>query len=197
MIKKLLIVVFVIMLYREFSGANDPVVLGPGIKAAEVPTQIDLKQAESFEHNGYRIVPLAEFKLTGKVLARENYRLGRESDLSPVDFAMGWGQMSDEAVLEHIDIKQSGRWYRWRVQQFPIPQKNIEMQSANMHLIPANDLVEKMIDRAKQGQIVEFSGYLIRAEADDGWRWQSSLTRNDTGAGGCEVVYVDSFQVLN
>jgi hypothetical protein len=30
----------------------------------------------------------------------------------------------------------------------------------------------------------------------DGWRWRSSLTRNDTGAGACEVIFVRDFQVL-
>lgn len=57
--------------------------------------------------------------------------------------------------------------------------------------------MEDLIDQAKQGQIVELSGYLIRADADDGWYWQSSLTRNNTGAHACEVIYVESFQVIN
>ena len=30
----------------------------------------------------------------------------------------------------------------------------------------------------------------IQVEADDGWRWRSSTTREDTGDGACEVVYV-------
>jgi hypothetical protein len=195
--KKLLIIIFVVMLVRELSGVNSPVVLGPGIKVTDAPIQIDLKQAKPFEHEGYQITPLAEFKLKGKILSREDYSLGRESDLSPIDLALGWGTMSDEAVLDKIDISQSGRWYRWRVEEFPIPQKDIETQSANMHMIPADDLVEDQLDSAKQGQLVELTGYLIRVEADDGWNWQSSLTRNDTGAHACEVVYVESFQLIN
>ncbi|NQZ53851.1 MAG: hypothetical protein HRT93_06320 [Piscirickettsiaceae bacterium] len=182
-------------LWKLSSGGS--VVLGPGVKVTEPPTQYDLKQANSFQFKDYRITPLAEFQLKGKVLAREDYSLGRESDLSPVDFAFGWQHMSDEAVLDKIDISQSGRWYRWHVEEFPIPRQAIETQSANMHLIPANDLVEDLIDQAKQGQIVELSGYLIRADADDGWYWQSSLTRNDIGAHACEVIYVESFQIIN
>ncbi len=131
------------------------------------------------------------------MLAREDYSLGRERDLSPVDFAFGWQYMSDETALDKIDISQSGRWYRWHVEEFPIPRQAIETQSANMHLIPADDLVEDLIDQAKQGQIVELSGYLICADADDGWYWQSSLTRNDTGAHACEVIYVERFQIIN
>jgi hypothetical protein len=195
--KKLLIIIFVVMLIRQLSGINSPVVLGPGVKVVDAPVQIDLKQAKPFQHDGYQITPLAEFKLKGKILSREKYFLGRESDLSPIDLTLGWGPMSDEAVLDKIDISQSGRWYRWRVDEFPIPRKDIETQSANMHMIPANEQVEDMLEMTKQGQIVELSGYLIRADADDGWHWQSSLTRNDIGAHACEVVYVESMQVIH
>lgn len=89
--KKLLIIIFVVLLVRELSGVNDPVVLGPGIKVADTPVQIDLKQAESFQHEGYQITPLAEFKLKGKILSREDYSLGRESDLSPHRFSLRLG----------------------------------------------------------------------------------------------------------
>ena len=195
--KKLVLTAFIFILLWRLFGDNDAVVLGPGIKAPESPVQQGLKQPDNFQFKGYQITPLAEFKIRAKVLSREAYSLGRESELSPVDFALGWGEMSDEAVLEKIDISQSGRWYRWRVQEFPIPRKTIETHSANMHLIPANDLVEDTIDLVKQGQVIELDGYLIRAEADDGWHWQSSLTRNDTGAHACELVYVESAQLIH
>jgi len=195
--KKLLIIAFVVMLIRELLGVNAPVVLGPGVKVTEAPKQTDLIQAEKFQHKGYQITPLAEFQLTGKILSREDYSFGRESDLSPIDLALGWGAMSDEAVLDKIDISQSGRWYRWQVKDFPIPRKTIETQSANMHMVPANSQVEDILEKTKQGQIVELSGYLIRVDADDGWHWQSSMTRNDTGAHACELILVQSFQVLH
>ena len=194
--KKIFWIALVAVALWKFSG-SDAVVLGPGIKITEPPTQRNLAQANSFQFKSYHITPLAEFELIGKVLAREDYSLGRESDLSPVDFALGWQNMSDESVLEKIDISQSRRWYRWRVQEFPIPRKIIETQSANMHIIPASALVEDMIDQVKQGQIIELKGYLIRVDADDGWHWQSSLTRDDTGAHACELIYVESVQFMN
>ena len=39
--------------------------------------------------------------------------MDRESDLAPVDLALGWGRMSDEAILKDIQISQSGRFYFW------------------------------------------------------------------------------------
>jgi hypothetical protein len=144
----------------------------------------------------YLVTPLASFDIKAKLLSKESYSLGREADLSPVDFTLGWQKMSDESVLEHIDISQSGRWYRWRTKAFPIPRREIETQSANMHLIPANDRVEDMLDRVKQGQIIHITGSLVRVDSNDGWHWQSSLTRNDTGNNACELVYVDSVELI-
>jgi hypothetical protein len=195
--KKFFWIAFIVIVLWKLSAGSGFVVLGPGIKVLTPPLQHDLKQADSFQFKGYKITPLAEFQLKAKVLARESYFLGRESDLSPVDFALGWQNMSDESILDKVDISQSGRWYRWQVKEFPIARKAIETQSANMHLVPANDLVENLIELAKQGQIIELSGYLIRVDADDGWHWQSSLTRNDTGARACELVYVENIQIVN
>jgi hypothetical protein len=166
------------------------VALGPGVGAPGQPHQSAIDEPRRFQLHGYQVSTLAEFSIRAKLLAREDYRVGREADLSPVDFALGWGRMSDESVLGDIEISQSGRWYRWRTDSFPIPRREIETHSANMHLIPADEAVSEAIGEMRPGQIVELSGYLVRAEADDGWRWVSSLSREDTGGRSCELVYV-------
>ena len=88
-------------------------------------------------------------------MAAEHYSLGREADLSPVDLALGWGKMSDEAILKDIKISQSNRFYYWRVDEFPIPRREIEMQSANMHMIPADAQIEKILKSIRPGQMVK------------------------------------------
>lgn len=193
--KNLLLILFLVALAWKLF-VSDSVELGPGIKVLNAPLQKTLVGEQPFSFDEYKITRLASFDLKAKILSKTNYRLGRESDLSPVDLALGWQSMSDESVLSQIDISQSNRWYYWRVKQFPIPRNEIESQSANMHLVPADALVEKMISRAKQGQIIEMTGALIRVDADDNWHWQSSLSRDDTGAHACELVYVDSFNII-
>lgn len=169
--------------------------LGPGVLAAEAPQQ-RTAGGEPFDFNGYTITPLQKFTLRAKVLSRKNYSSGREADLSPIDLALGWGRMSDEAVLETIDISQRNRWYYWKTPEFPIPRREIETSSANMHMIPADDYIKEQLDAVKRGEIIELEGKLVRADADDGWRWISSTSREDTGDGACEVVYVESFRVV-
>lgn len=165
--------------------------LGPGVVASRAPQQELLNGATAFELNGYRLTPLASYDIEARLLSSEHYRMGREAELSPIDFGVGWGRMSDEAVLKKIDISQSNRFMHWRVQEFPIPQREIEISAANMHLIPADSAVERQLDKMRVGQIVRLRGRLVRADASDGWHWVSSLSREDTGGGACELFYVE------
>jgi len=64
-----------------------------------------------------------------------------------------------------------------------------------MHMVPANGEIEQQLKSIKKGQIVSIKGSLINVSADDGWQWKSSTTRNDTGKGACELVYVEQVRV--
>ena len=195
LVKWLLLIVLVVIAVKQCQHKEE-VSLGPGVKVAQAPVQSPLSQAIPFKFEGYQITPLAHFSLQAKVLGREDYRLDRESDLSPTDLALGWQKMSDESVLAKIEITQTRRWYYWQVEQFPIPRRDIETQSANMHMIPADGQVAKALKKVKTGQIIALEGQLIQARATDGWSWKSSMTRDDTGAHACEVVYVTSLTII-
>ena len=163
----------------------------------KAPVQAELADLLPIPFDDYAIQPMAEFTLEARVLAREDYWLGREADLSPTDLVLGWGEMADPQVVKQINIRQSGRWYFWQVESFPIPRRNIETQSANMHLIPANDEVARTLKQIRPGQLITLQGYLVNVNADDGWRWRSSLTRDDTGANACELIYVKQLKIIS
>jgi hypothetical protein len=165
----------------------------PGVQAAAEPLQGDISGSPPvFDKAGYKITALATFDITARVISREHYHLDRESDLAPVDLALGWGPMSDTAVLKQFSFSQDHRFYfyHWSGSP-PIPAGEIVTHSANMHLIPATGSVAKRLSSVRTGNLVHFKGYLVRVEAPDGWRWVSSLTRTDTGAGACELVWVE------
>jgi hypothetical protein len=65
-----------------------------------------------------------------------------------------------------------------------------------MHMIPATPLIERRLTALRPNDVVRLRGYLVEAEAPDGWRWRSSLSREDTGAGACEVVWVEALELL-
>jgi hypothetical protein len=166
----------------------------PGVLAEADPAQAAC-DPQAWDVNGYKVSALASFSMKARVLSTERYRFDREADLVPEDVAFGWGQMSDRSVLEKLDIGQSGRWYHWSCQEFPISRGNIETHSANMHLIPADGEVRRAVLSLREGQVVSLDGFLVRADSPDGWHWISSLSRNDTGAGACELVYVQRIAV--
>lgn len=152
-------------------------------------------QARPFEFQSFTLQPLAVFQVRARILSREDYRLDNEAKLSPTDLALGWGRMADPAVYQQLAISQSGRWYHYRWQnQPPIPPEEIIASSANMHMIPANDAIAQQLSKLKPGKMVKIQGYLIEARNPQGWRWRSSLSRTDTGAGACEVVFVRAIE---
>lgn len=171
----------------------------PDTSAIEVPMRDDPQQngidIPDWHQNGYKIHALARYELKARVLSVETYHSDRESDLSPVDFALGWGPMSDEELLKRIDISQGHRWYHWHADSLPMSVADIESHSANTHIVPATKEVEKIALEAKKHDIVKMRGYLIRVDAKDGWHWVSSLSRTDTGAGSCELFWVEKIDI--
>ena len=162
------------------------VVRGGAPLQSPVPASLAAFRLEAAE-----LRPLAGFSIDARVLSREDYLAGRESELSPTDLALGWDRMREAPVLERLDISQSRRWYHYRWQgEPPLPPAEIARSSANMHMIPADRAVAAALARIGEGDRVRIDGWLVEAVAPDGWRWRSSTSRDDTGGGACELVYV-------
>lgn len=197
--RNLLLVLAALVALAVWQRAHRPIPHAPGEVAPDIPAQTALGSApRPWRKGDYTIKPLARFSVTARVLSRADYRFDAGAKLVPVDLALGWGRMSDSEVLKDIDISQSGRFYFWHVdtyEKLPIPEREIIESSANMHLIPADRSTQHEIERVRAGDVVSFDGYLVRADAADGSAWISSLTRSDSGAGACELVWVENFSI--
>ena len=150
----------------------------------------------AFQYADYIITPLAEFQVAARILSSKHYNRGKESELSPVDLALGWGPMSRPEVIEKFSIRQSNRFYFWKTDNFPIPRQDVIANSANMHFIPTTLDIENKLKDLKTGQKVRLKGYLVRIDQDSGWYWMSSLSRSDSGNGACEIVLVDDISII-
>lgn len=164
----------------------------PGVLVAEEPVQQDLAPPPTWQAEGHLFTGVAAFDIRARVLSTERYRFDPSARLSPVDFALGWGPMSDTRVLDKLTITQGGRWFRWAARELPIPEGVLMTHAANMHMIPANAAVRRKLLAVREGELVHLQGKLVQIAGPDGFRWSSSLTREDTGDGSCEVVWVDS-----
>lgn len=184
----LFLIAFVFGAWRLWSAGG--VRAGQGVLAPDAPLQTISDRTEPFVINGYSARPMARFSMKARILSTEAYAWDASAKISPIDLAVGWGRMSDSAVIEKLKITQGQRFFTYRYAQPPIPQPEIERSAANMHMIPADDAVEGLLRKARPGEIVEAEGYLVNVTGPGGFTWNSSLVREDTGPGACEVFYV-------
>jgi hypothetical protein len=165
----------------------------PGVLVAEEPSQSLIQQAP-FTHGEYELTPLADFDLEARVLSVEEYRMDGGARLSPIDFALGWGPMSDSAVLAHFRISQGARFFTIYPDEQAIDLQTAMLNASNMHLIPADGIIEDRLKRVKPGNIVRLRGQLVSVLGPNNFTWKSSLTRADRGNGACELFYVESME---
>jgi hypothetical protein len=196
-LKKIAAILLVFSLLGWWQSQPADLDLPPGAKAPNDPRQSRLRSSDSFNLKGYQVSPLASFELEAKVLAKKRYRADRGAELAPFDFALGWGVMSDQSVVDALSIRQTNRWYIFRTenQSFPHPMDLVSRSSANMHMVPSSAFIESKLSKLRVGAIVKFSGKLVSINHSDGFRWTSSLTRDDQGDGACELFYVESISV--
>ena len=162
-----------------------------GIPAAAEPLQTDKALPRAFLHEKYTVTPLARYSITAVVLSRDRYRFDDAAELAPVDLALGWGSMSIADVINELSVSQSGRWYEYTYKnEAPLDPQDIARHSANTHCLPADSAVRKQLLAVRRHDLVTLEGYLVEITTAEGFHWRSSLSRDDTGGGACEVMWV-------
>jgi hypothetical protein len=174
-----------------------PVATPAGILAPDDPLQEPIAAPRIVPHGEYYLTQRARFEITARILSRERYRFDGLAKLVPIDLALGWGPMSDSAMLAHFEIAQSGRFYYWETESaLPLPRREITLHSTNLHVIPADDAIADRVLRLRTGEVVHLGGELVDAERDDGFEMRTSLSRSDSGAGACELMLVRQVETL-
>jgi hypothetical protein len=167
----------------------------PGVLIAQTPTQTpNTTKSPWTMPDGTRITPLADYQIAARLLHRERYRWDLMADLSPVDFGVGWRQMSDQSVIDRISFSNSNRYLSWFT-----PDAAVLINddcASNMHMIPANDAVRDRLLELDRGDLFQASGYLVCVERTACTPWTSSLTRTDSGNGACEIMWVTAIRPL-
>ena len=188
----------VVLAWFAYSRMNAPLTYPPGVLIAEEPRQTDATPNDTpFDCGKFHLTPLAHFALDARVLHRKIYRFDRFASFVPVDLAVGWGQMSNQAVLDQLEISQSARffWYEWS-RQPPIPRETIVSHSTNLHLIPSTPAIASQCKSLRAGALIHLGGLLVEASGPAIGTWRSSLSRTDSGNGACELVWVEEIHPL-
>lgn len=169
----------------------------PLVASIDAPLQSSVPSSlGAFKRDDATITPLAGYSVEAKIMAREDYSFDEGAQFSPTDLALGWGPMSREETYKALNISQSGRWYfySWAGEP-PLEQNKIVSNSANHHIVPGNAQVASALAALDEDQQVRLDGWLIKIDRPDGWHWQSSLSRDDSGDGSCELFYVCAIEV--
>ncbi|MDP8568255.1 hypothetical protein [Methylophilus aquaticus] len=173
--------------------------LPAGVLVDEPPEQSEIADFQWHAKGDFQLGWTDKIFMRGLVLSTHRYRKADGDDmaaLSPVDVVIGWQRMSDPSVVSAINIRQSDRFYYWRVEAFPIPREEIELTSTNVHMIADNDEVLQQLQALQPGDVVSMEGYLTDVKDADGFIWTTSRVRNDHGDGACEILLVKHISLL-
>ncbi len=114
-----------------------PVHCPDGILAPAEPQQGDVASVMPSRIGRWTLTPRATYQITARILGVERYHVDFLAPLVPEDLALGWGPMSDNRILNGMDISQANRFYFWRATPgTPVSKEVIISHSANTHVIP-------------------------------------------------------------
>jgi hypothetical protein len=188
------------------SGCDRPRLTGVEFEKIDVsqdPQQTPYRSEESIlrriKGGSVSITPLAEYKISGAVVSKKSYSDDWEGEISPVDLAIAWGKLAEPEFSRYITFSHGYRWYRYQWKEgSPFDASYIITHSANNHMIPATENVLRALKTVKKRDRVVLEGYLINLKGTYKGRevrWNTSLSRTDTGDGSCELFYVSKVRI--
>jgi len=197
-VKSVAFIALLVLAWFAYSRTRAPLTHPPGVLIAEEPVQNEISPNDApFDYKNFHLQPLTHFALDARVLHQKIYRYDRFASLVLVDLAVGWGAMSDQAVLDQLEISQSARFFRYEwSHQPPIPREEIVSHATNLHLIPSTDVIASQCKSLRSGALIHLRGMLVEATGPEIGTWRSSLSRTDSGNGACELVWVEEIHPL-
>jgi len=202
----LIIIVIFAALYGAYHYVNKPEVSDTNstpINTEKDPFQSMMRNSssKSFESRklNLTISQISNYSISARILGKRKYVRGWESKISKWDLVLGWGDASKIDKIKNLEINQTVRWYNYKISSdIPMTQSYIATHTSNHHIIPDNENVRKAILFLKKLDVVHMKGYLVNVHGVfDGTNvsWLSSLSRNDTGIGACEIFLVTSIRI--
>jgi hypothetical protein len=152
----------------------------------------------------YTLTPKATYDISGLVVSQHRgdalFNLDHKADPGNIkDVCVAWGEAITNGSYRKVKFS-SGEFtcsYSWSGVITPAfnPEK-----ASNNHLIPANSVIARQIGAIHVGDQIRLTGllvdYKVTKDGQDIFTRRTSLTRNDTGNGACEILYVTDLSVV-
>jgi hypothetical protein len=164
-------------------------------KTSELPFPFD------YRGKSYNAIPVANYELWGLVVSHNNInKLGdiyHDADsVDTKDLCVIWGENVRREDFHRVKFT-SGSWTCYF--RYPSGVAFRANQLSNNHLITDSDEIRKQIAKVRIGDQVHIRGVLVnyrQRSSRQGWR-NSSTTRDDTGNGACEVIFVRELDIIS
>lgn len=205
-VNKAVMIVSALTLLVAFWNRNDlPGEIAFHPKLKDEPRQREThKQPLKLSYAGveYRVEPLYDYELYGLVVSYRQHD-GESSmhkwsndHLNMADVCVVWSDTAFSPTLSKLDF-----WngiFTCNVQtRDSVAWSNFKMnQLSNNHLISADPFVRDRVAEVRIGDQIHIKGSLSRYGAVGGGLRGTSTTREDTGDGACETIFVDDFAII-
>lgn len=156
----------------------------------------------NFKSQKYNIIPLYDYEIYGLVVSE--YDSGDWLDVThkkdpaqTKDLCLVWGENLKNGSYREVKYKHGEFtcFYSWKNK---LQNKFTSTQLSNNHLIPANEILAKLIKKSAVGDQVYIKGQLINYEIldSDGNKIASRNTSTVREDNSCEIIYVTDFKVI-
>lgn len=210
-----LFLLFILCTIIGWFGKDDFKSAIPNNRVLREPVQTAITATPiTFQKGGYSytLTPLFNYDISGLVAHHYSYNrwfsLSRTDEVFTVDLCLMWGDNIRSGAYQNksLRVSQDERFCVYSYQYGSgAPAQNSSL--SNNHMVVKNPEIQKVIDSISAGDQVRIIGKLVNAKAValgatrqyEGRQreWHTSTARNDTGAGACEIIYVENVQILS
>jgi hypothetical protein len=200
----IVIVSFVLLVYSFWHRNDLPATLEPLPTLLEAPrqTSTDIPVFKTrFNGVDYIVEPEFQYDLYGLVVSYRHHdnnsrmHFLANDHLNMLDVCVVWGGTAVAPTLRRIDFwngiftcnvstRDGEAWAAFRMNEL-----------SNNHLLSDDESIRERARDLRVGDQVRVRGYLASYTSDNGSKRGTSTTRNDTGNGACETIFVESFEI--
>ena len=172
------------------------------------PLQTTVRQAAFQARIGavdYTVQPLYRYELAGLVVSRHNSKVWWDyahkewkDELNAVDLCVVWGGNVATGAYRPLSYS-SDQWTCHAVTGSSEAWQAFDPSAlSNNHLLTDNPELARRLRDVRIGDQIRLRGYLAEYshKVGAGFHRGTSITRNDSGNGACETIFVEEFEVL-
>ncbi len=155
-------------------------------------------------YNGvdYFIEPEYEYDLYGMIVSYRHHdgksrmHLRANDHLNMLDVCVIWGDNTSNRRLRKINFWNGIFTCNVETRDQEAWDSFDMYQLSNNHLISDDDFIRDQVRGVQIGDQIHVRGYLTSYSSAQGGRRGTSTTRQDTGDGACETLFVEQFEIV-